>query len=139
MYINKALIYGNLTKDPELRSMPSGMSVASLSIATNRVWTSKEGKQESTDYHNVVVFGKQADSVAQFLKKGSGLFVEGRMQTRSWESDGVKKYKTEIVAESVQFGPRAAKATERAEEDPKPRTLSPEEVAEGINVDDIPF
>jgi len=108
MYLNKALVIGNLTRDPELRSLPSGIQVASFSVATNRVWKDKEGnKQESADFHNIVVFGRQADIVAQYLKKGSSVLVEGRMQTRSWESDGTKKYRTEIVADRVQFGPRS--------------------------------
>lgn len=107
MYINKAIVYGNLTRDPELRALPSGIQVATLSVATNRVYKDKNGmKQESTDYHNVVVFGRQAETTAQYLKKGSGIFVEGRMQTRSWEQDGVKKYRTEIVADRIQFGPK---------------------------------
>lgn len=108
MYLNKALIIGNLTRDPEVRSLPSGVQVATLSVATNRVWNDKNGaRQESTDYHNVVVFGRQAETVGQYLKKGSSVLVEGRMQTRSWDaSDGSKKYRTEIVADRVQFGPR---------------------------------
>ena len=109
MYLNKALVYGNLTRDPELKSLPSGIQVTTFSIATNRVWKDKDGgKQESVEYHNIVVFGRQAENVAQYLKKGSSAFVEGRMQTRSWESDGVKKYRMEIVADRVQFGPRSA-------------------------------
>lgn len=110
MYLNKAMIFGNLTRDPELRSLPSGMNVCSFSIATNRVFKDRDGKnQEQTDFHNVVVFGRQADTVNQYLKKGSSAFVEGRMQTRSWEGkDGEKKYRTEIVADRVQFGPRGS-------------------------------
>lgn len=107
MYINKALVYGNLTRDPEMRSLPSGIAVATFSVATNRVWKKDGQKQENTDYHNIVVFGRQAEIVTQYLKKGSGVFVEGRMQTRSWEANGEKKYRTEIVADRVQFGPRS--------------------------------
>lgn len=108
MYLNKALIYGNLTRDPELKSLPSGTQVTTFSIATNRVWKDKDGaKQENVEFHNIVVFGRQAETVAQYLKKGSSALVEGRMQTRSWESDGVKKYRTEIIADRVQFGPRS--------------------------------
>jgi single-strand DNA-binding protein len=109
MYLNKALIIGNLTRDPEMRALPSGIQVASFSVATNRVWKDKNGaKQESADFHNIVVFGRQADIVGQYLKKGSSVLVEGRMQTRSWDGpDGQKKYRTEIVADRVQFGPRA--------------------------------
>lgn len=107
MYLNKAMIYGNLTRDPELKALPSGMNVCSFSLATNRVYKDRDGKrQESTDYHNIVVFGRQADTCAQYLKKGAGTFVEGRLQTRSWEKDGQKLYRTEIVADRVQFGPR---------------------------------
>lgn len=144
MYINKAMIFGNLTRDPELRALPSGMNVCSFSIATNRVYRDREGKkQEQTDFHNVVVFGRQADTVSQYLKKGSSVFVEGRMQTRSWEDkgSGEKKYRTEVVADRVQFGPRPGGGGKRAE---------PEEAAGGngagidypkddINPDDIPF
>ena len=99
---------GNLTKDPELKTLPSGSSVANFGIATNRVWKNQQGeKQEEVQFHNIVVFGKQADTTSQYLKKGSSVFVEGRLQTRNWEAqDGTKKSKTEIVAERVQFGPR---------------------------------
>src|SRR6185503_11080303 len=108
MNLNKAFIFGNLTRDPELRALPSGMNVCSFGVATNRVFRDREGKkQEQTDFHNVVVFGRQADTVSQYMKKGSAVFVEGRMQTRSWEGkDGEKKYRTEIVADRVQFGPK---------------------------------
>lgn len=106
MYLNKAILFGNLTRDPELRALPSGMNVASFSIATNRVFRDRDGKkQEQTDFHNIVVFGRQADIVSQYLKKGRSVFVEGRIQTRSWEKDGEKKYRTEIVADRIQFGP----------------------------------
>lgn len=107
MYLNKVLLYGNLTRDPELRALPSGMNVVNFSIATNRVFRDRDGKkQEQTDFHNVVVFGRQADTVNQYLKKGSGVFIEGRLQTRSWEKDGQKMYRTEVVADRVQFGPK---------------------------------
>lgn len=107
MYLNKAFIYGNLTRDPEVRSLPSGIQVTSFSIATNRVWKDKDGaKQENVEFHNIVVFGRQAETSAQYLKKGSSALIEGRIQTRSWEADGQKKYRTEIVADRVQFGPR---------------------------------
>ena len=104
MYLNKAMIYGNLTRDPELKSLPSGMQVCSMAIATNRIYNDRDGnKQESTDYHNVVVFGRQAENSAKYLSKGNGVYVEGRLQTRSWEKDGVKQYRTEVVADRVQF------------------------------------
>lgn len=104
MDYNKAIVVGNLTRDPELKRLPSGDSVCNLSIATNRTWSKDGQKQQEVEYHNIVLFGKIADTVKQYMKKGSELLVEGRLKTSSWESDGVKKYKTEIVAENVRFG-----------------------------------
>lgn len=108
MYLNKVFIIGNLTRDPELKALPSGVNVTSFSIATNRVWKDKNGvRQENTDFHNIVVFGRQADSVSAYLRKGSMAYVEGRLTTRSWDGpDGKKNYRTEVIADSVQFGPR---------------------------------
>lgn len=108
MYLNKAIIIGNLTRDPEEKKLPSGTSVCNFSLATNRTYNDRDGnRQESTDYHNIVVFGRQAETTAQYLSKGSMALVEGRLQTRSWEGkDGNKRYRTEIVASRVQFGPR---------------------------------
>src|SRR3989344_3179019 len=110
MYLNKAIVIGNLTRDPEERQLPSGAAVASFSVATNRIWKDKNGaRQEDTQYHNIVVFGPQARNCAQYLRKGSSALVEGRMQTRSWDApDGTKKYRTEIIADRVQFGTRPA-------------------------------
>jgi single-strand DNA-binding protein len=109
MYLNKAMIYGNLTRDPELKALPSGMNVCSFSLATNRVYNDRDGnRQEAADYHNIVVFGKQADNCAKYLLKGSATYVEGRLQTRSWDKDGSKQYRTEVVADRVQFGPKNA-------------------------------
>src|SRR6185312_9881105 len=103
MYINKAILFGNLTRDPELRAMPSGKNVCNFSVATNRVYKDRDGKkQEQTDFHNIVVYGAQADTVNQYLKKGSSVYVEGRMQTRSWEQEGQKKYRTELIADVIQ-------------------------------------
>ncbi|MBI2514946.1 single-stranded DNA-binding protein [Candidatus Wolfebacteria bacterium] len=108
MNLNKVLLVGNLTRDPELRTLPSGAAVASFGVATNRVWKNPQGqKQEDVQFHNVVAFGRQAEIINQYLSKGSLVLVEGRIQTRSWDAkDGVKQYRTEIVAERVQFGPR---------------------------------
>ena len=113
MYINKALIYGNITRDPEMKALPSGISVTSFGVATNRTWKDKNGvKQESVNFHNVVAFGKQAELIHQYLKKGSGIFVEGRIQTRSWDDkEGKKQYRTEIVVENFQFGPKSGGAS----------------------------
>jgi single-strand DNA-binding protein len=109
MYLNKVLLYGNLTRDPEIRALPSGQQVANFSLATNRTFTDKEGrKQELVEYHNVVAFGRQAEVIGQYMKKGRPLFIEGRLQTRSWEADGRKNYRTEIVIDGFQFGPSAA-------------------------------
>jgi single-strand DNA-binding protein len=153
MYLNKAFVIGNLTRDPEMRALPSGIQVASFSVATNRVWKDKNGaKQEAADFHNIVVFGKQAETVSQYLKKGSNVLVEGRMQTRSWETDGKKNYKMEIVADRVQFGPRPGGSTGTY----APKSNTSESVKEGnnkkadkmdtidypteeINPEDIPF
>lgn len=152
MYFNRAIVIGNLTRDPELRSLPSGIQVASISVATNRVWKDKNGaKQESTDYHNVVVFGRQAETTAQYLRKGASVLVEGRMQTRSWDdASGQKKYRTEIVADRIQFGPRSSGGTggaspmaQASKKDsapaPEPAGESIEYPEENISIDDIPF
>ncbi|MBU3668661.1 MAG: single-stranded DNA-binding protein [Candidatus Taylorbacteria bacterium] len=155
MYLNKAFIIGNLTRDPELKALPSGMSVASFSVATNRVWKDAKGaKQESADYHNIVVFGRQAETAAQYLKKGSSVYVEGRMQTRSWDGqDGKKQYRTEVVADRVQFGERRGDAgsNQGGSYEPKSAPKSSKEdnaldnmpsmdyPEEEINPEDIPF
>lgn len=145
MYLNKAIVIGNLTRDPELKSLPSGVKVTTFSIATNRVWMKDGVKQESTDYHNIVVFGRQAETTAQYLKKGSQALVEGRMQTRSWEGDdGQKRYRTEIVADRVQFGSRpsgktGARATDDSESKADEGLDTIEYPEDEINPDDIPF
>jgi single-strand DNA-binding protein len=109
MYLNKALLYGNLTRDPEVRALPSGQQVATFGLATNRTFKNKEGQQqEQTEFHNIVAFGRTAEVMGQYLKKGRPVFVEGRIQTRSWEADGKKNYRTEIVVDNFQFGPQAA-------------------------------
>jgi single-strand DNA-binding protein len=161
MYLNKVIILGNLTRDPELRALPSGIKVASFSLATNRTWKDQSGKkQDATEYHNIVAFGKLAELISQYSKKGSSLYVEGRLQTRSWDdkTSGEKKYRTEIVVESFQFGPRPAgegAATQgqtrvwRKEDDTKKSDAPMHEESdaidtidypdETINAEDIPF
>ncbi|MEY3784088.1 MAG: hypothetical protein RLZZ230_410 [Candidatus Parcubacteria bacterium] len=152
MYLNKAMVYGNLTRDPELKSLPNGMNVCSLSVATNRVFNDRDGKrQEVADYHNIVVFGKTAENCAKFLTKGNGVYVEGRMQTRSWEKDGAKQYRTELIADRVQFGPKSGSAggggasssapssnSSTANENSKAPAI-PDYPEEDINPEDIPF
>lgn len=148
MYLNKAMVYGNLTRDPELRALPSGMQVCSFSIATNRVYNDRDGnRQEAAEYHNIAVFGKQGENCAKYLHKGSSAFVEGRLQTRSWEKDGQKQYRTEIIADRVQFGPKSggdgaasggSTGAARAPQDDK-QPEAPEYPDEEINPEDIPF
>lgn len=107
--MNKVILYGNLTRDPELKNLPSGMQVASFGIATNRRVKKDEQWTDVPEFHNVVVFGRQAETSAQYLKKGSSALIEGRIQTRSWDSpEKGKQYRTEVVAESVTFGSRAS-------------------------------
>ena len=147
MYLNKAILIGNLTRDPEVKALPSGIKVASFSVATNRVWKDKNGvKQENVDFHNIVVFGRQAEVVGQYMKKGSSILVEGRMQTRSWDdAAGVKKYRTEVVADRIQFGPRrdapsgSYDAPAPAPEENKKALDTIEYPEEEINPEDIPF
>lgn len=154
MYINKVTLYGNLTRDPEVKALPSGIKVASLALATNRTWKDKDGrKQEAVEYHNVVVFGKQAELIEQYMKKGNPLYIEGRLQTRSWDAqDGQKKYRTEIIVDSFQFGPKGMTTGSSSYTAPASNTSSAsnntkqqdddvpiEYPEEEINVEDIPF
>lgn len=145
MYINKAMIYGNLTRDPEKRALPSGQAVCSFAVATNRTYTDKDGKkQEQTEYHDIVAFGKLADVMGQWLKKGRPVYIEGRMQTRSWEQDGVKRYRTEIVADTFQFGADGGRgagggAAPAQDSTPPAGSKLPDYPEEEINPEDIPF
>ncbi len=150
MYLNKAMVYGNLTRDPEVKSLPSGIQVCSFSLATNRVYNDRDGKkQEQTDYHNIVAFGKLADIMGKFLKKGRPVYVEGRMSTRSWDKDGQKQYRTEIIADNFQFGAVAggndgggAPANDSkgsSNSDDSQKSALPDYPEEEINPEDIPF
>lgn len=135
MYINSVTLCGNLTRDPELKALPSGQNVCNFSLATNKVYTDRDGKkQESTEYHNVIVFGKQAENTAKYLTKGSQALVQGELQTRNWEKDGVKHYRTEVVAQSVQFGNKPSQTASTA----SPSVL-PDYPTEEINPEDIPY
>ncbi len=109
MNLNKVFLIGRLTANPELRTTPGGQSVTGFSIATNRVWNDKAGgRQEETEYHNIVVWGRQAEVASQFLTKGSLVMIEGRLRTRSWQDkQGGQRKTTEIVCERMQFGPRS--------------------------------
>ena len=155
MYLNKVFIIGNLTRDPELKSLPNGTKVASLALATNRTWKDAQGaKKESVEYHNVVAFARQAEVIAQYCKKGASLYVEGRIQTRSWDApDGSKKYRTEIVLENFQFGAKtgamggapSASPAPRMSDQEAPQKDAPADLDtieypdEEINLEDIPF
>jgi single-strand DNA-binding protein len=103
MDLNKVMIIGRLTRDPELRATPNGANVASFSVATSFNWTDQQGqKKEQTEFHNVVAWRKLGEIVGQYLKKGSQVYIEGRLQTRSWDGqDGKKNYRTEIVADNM--------------------------------------
>ena len=148
MYLNKAFIIGNLTRDPELKALPSGTKVCSFSLATNRIYKDKDGKKvENVDYHNIVAFAKLGELCGTYLKKGAQALIEGRIQTRSWDdAAGGKKYRTEIIADSVQFGSKGTGATGAStggkKDDAAPEAASGETIqypSEEINPDDIPF
>ena len=148
--LNKAQILGNLTRDPEMRFTPNGQAVSNFSVATNRRWKNTNGSDgEATEYHDVVVWGKQAESVTPMLKKGNPVLVEGRLQTRNWEGqDGVKRYKTEIIADNViVLGGKGGSASEPASSESSSENPVDSIVAdtndkkgeEEINIEDIPF
>jgi len=109
MNLNKVLLIGNLTRDPESKTLPNGRPISNFSIATNRTWTNQETgeKQKQAEFHNIVAFGKLADICNQYLTKGKLVYLEGRLQTRSWEDqNGTKRYRTEIILENMQMGPK---------------------------------
>jgi single-strand DNA-binding protein len=150
MYLNKAILIGNLTRDPELKAIPSGNKVCTFSIATNRTYKDANGvRQEKTDYHNIVVWGKTAENVATYMKKGSQILVEGRMETRSWDdaATNTKKYRTEIIADTVQFGSKntGTSSPSSSNQASTPSSKKEEEIdtidypEEQINAEDIPF
>lgn len=128
MNLNKAFIVGRLTADPQLRATQSGQSVGSFGVATNRVWTDKAGaKQEETEFHNVVVWGRQAEIASKFLVKGSLVLVEGRIQTRTWQDrEGQARRTTEIVAERIQLGPRPGGFQQSGSASPQGGPISPQ-------------
>lgn len=153
--LNRAQIIGNLTRDPEMRYTPNGQAVANFTVATNRRWTTKEGEAgEATEYHDIVVWGKQAETLSQILKKGAPAYVEGRLQTRNWEGqDGVKRYKTEIISDLVialssrgdgSYVPKESNPVEEiadAGNDKKPEKKSDDKNSdlEEIDIEEIPF
>lgn len=153
MNLNKVFLFGNLTRDPELRQLPSGQALCSFGLATNRVYKDQAGqRQEQTEFHNIVVFARQAELVSQYLKKGSSAFIEGRLQTRSWvDQNGTKHWRTETVAERVQFGPRhsggyreqASSPTNQVQQSSSGQEQSPPIIElpqdEEIDINEIPF
>lgn len=142
MNLNKVFILGRLTADPILRATPSGQQVASFSLATNRVWNDKAGqKQEAVEFHNIVVWGKQAEVASKYLSKGGLALVEGRMQTRGWQDkQGQNRKTTEIVADRIQLGPRSGGGAPKGNQAPAIDTSIPTiEVEEDVKSEDLPF
>ncbi|HNW96545.1 MAG TPA: single-stranded DNA-binding protein [Candidatus Paceibacterota bacterium] len=151
MNFNKVFILGNLTRDPELRTTPTGQSVAQFSVATNRIWFDKNRqKQTDAEFHNIVAWGKLAEIAGRYLSRGKLVFVEGRIKTRSWQDQsGQKRSRTEIIAESFQMGPKSGFGGQGEGTDmPHPTETSdaplPSEVPiidseEEINPEDLPF
>lgn len=148
MYMNKAIIVGNVTRDVELKSLPSGAKVAEIGVATNRTWTDQSGnKQDQSEFHNVVAWGRTAEVASQYLKKGSGVLIEGRLQTRTWDGEcGKKHYRTEIVAERLQLGARPSgdrNNTPANKDNDAPEIKDDPSVADypegDFNDEDIPF
>ena len=143
MDLNKAMIIGRLTRDPEVRTTPSGTSVANFSVATNFRWKDQQGnQQDNTEYHNVVAWRKLAEIIGQYLHKGSKIYIEGRLQTRSWDDQsGNKKYRTEIVADSmIMLDSKGAGAGGTfPTSDPAQVAPSPPPADDEIRVEDIPF
>lgn len=149
MNLNKVIIIGNLTADPELRNTPSGQSVCNFRMATNRVWTNKQTgqQQKEAEYHTIVAWGRLAEIASQFLNKGSLAMIEGRIRTRSWQdTSGNKHFRTEIVAENMQLGPKSVKKEEAVKtEGETAGDVSKEEIPvieegeEEIDVKDIPL
>lgn len=151
MDLNKVMLIGNLTKDPESKTLVSGQSLSNFSVATNRTWKDASGtKKEQAEFHNIVVWGKLADIANQYLKKGKKVFIEGRLQTRSWDDqNGVKKYRTEIIAENISMldskGSSYQGGGQPTNDSQPSNNVLEEELpiiqADGdeINIEDIPF
>jgi len=152
MNLNKAILIGNLTRDPESRALPSGQALSTFGVATNRVWfdsNTKEKKQQ-VEFHNIVAFGKLAEICNQYLKKGTLAMIEGRIQTRSWQGqNGETKYRTEIIAEKMQMGPKTGGSQQPSPKEPQESGAPVEQLEEiqieeegptdEIKTEDIPF
>ncbi len=142
MNLNKAIVIGRLTRDPENKTTQGGQSVTTFSMATNRFWTNAEGqKQTKVEFHNIVAWGKLAETCSQYLSKGQLVMIEGRIETRTWEAqDGTKKNRTEIIAENMQMGPRMQMGNSE-ESTYKNKSSQPQfsEDEEEVNIDQSPF
>lgn len=152
MNLNKAMIIGNVTRDPELRTTQNGTNVTSFSVATNSIWTDASGqKQERAEFHNVVAWKKLAEICAQYLHKGSKVYIEGRLQTRSWDDQtGNKRYTTEIVTDNMIMldskgsgsgSHNSGSSTPLPPEEDNVPVIQVEETASnsGVSVEDVPF
>lgn len=152
MDLNKVMLIGNITQDPEVRTTPSGASVTSFGLATNLVWTDKSGqKQEKAEFHNIVAWRRLAEIMGQYLHKGSKVYIEGRLQTNSWDDQsGNKKYRTEVVADNMIMLDRKGASgggssnesnqpSYNREEPPAPQQQGSQSTEEEISVEDIPF
>jgi len=146
---NKVVLMGNLTRDPELRAIPSGQNVCSFSLAVNRTWKNASGEQqEAVDYIDCNIWGKPAEIINQYMKKGSGILVSGRLQQRSWEQEGQKRSKVEVVVEDFNFvggpneggsGSSSASNSSASKSTAKSESVVEDLGDEPINLDDIPF
>ncbi len=141
MNLNKAMIIGNLTRDPEMRATPSGANVASFSVATSLVWTDQGGQQQKkTEFHNIVAWRKLAEICGQYLHKGTKVYIEGRLQTTEWAGqDNVKRYRTEIVAENMIMLDRQGATTGGEFKNEATSEMPSNESEEEIRVENIPF
>lgn len=139
--VNKVILIGNLGRDPEIRHTPSGSAVATFSIATNEAWNNREGqREERTEWHRVVAFGKLADICGQYLKKGKQVYIEGKLQTRAWDDrDGNKRYTTEIVASTMTMLGRAGEGPSESYAPPIEEGRYNGGPSSGPEDDDIPF
>ncbi len=147
--LNKVMLIGNLTRDPEVRTIPSGQTVASFAVATNRSWNDAQGnRQDAVEYMDIVAWGKLAEIVGQIYRKGRRTYVEGRFQTRSWEQDGIKRYKTEVIASDLilldrapasEVAPLQNSASEKTEQPAAVASDPLSTASDEINIEDIPF
>jgi single-strand DNA-binding protein len=139
--VNKVILVGNLGRDAELRYTPGGAAVATLSLATTETWNDKEGqRQEKTEWHRVVLWGKQAETLSQYLQKGKQIYIEGRLQTRQWDDkDGNKRYTTEIRGDRIVLLSGGGGGSQRFQREAGPAHPEPMDVGPELSEDDIPF